>query len=68
MSTAEINLLTRQANAMAEGSGVTCSYEWTSSRGGFKWVFRRRGVYLGRTSVKESVLVRMAKYVKCGEE
>lgn len=65
MSTAEINLLTRQANAMAEKSGVVCRYEWSRVKARFQWSFYRHGFYLGSTSTSSKVLNKMSKYVTC---
>ena len=67
MSTAEINLLTRQANAMAEKSGVVCRYEWSRRKTRFQWSFYRHGHYLGSTSTSSTVINKMSKYVTCKE-
>lgn len=64
---AEINLLTRQANAMAEQSGVVCRYEWSRVKGCFQWSFYRHGNYIGGTSINSKVLNKMSKYITCKE-
>lgn len=67
MSTSEITLITRQANAMSGNSGVVCRYEWSRAKTRFQWSFYRHGHYLGSTSTSSVVLNKMSRYVACKE-
>lgn len=64
MTTDEICLLTRQANAIGKDVGVVCKYEWSRRLTRFQWSYYRRGTFIGSTATREKVIPQMEKYVE----
>lgn len=64
MTAAQLNAVTAQANAICEGTGVFCKYEFDRKTHVFRWNFYRRGTFVGGTSREAEVCSKAKRLVQ----
>jgi len=60
----QLSGITAEVNAICEGTGVVCRYEYDRKKHKFQWNFYRRGTFVGGTARESEVRAKAKRLVQ----